>query len=162
MDLQIEYVGVEKDEETQVILGHAGFIKAVEDLYEAMAGSVPGAKFGIAFSEASGALLVRSDGNDPGLIEMAEESMMRISAGHTFIILFKGAYPINVMNSIKGVPEVARVYCATSNPLTVLVAKSDRIRSVIGVVDGLPPRGVESDEEKEKRHKLLRDLGYKR
>lgn len=162
MNLDVEYVGVEKDGETQVILGHAGFIKTVEDLYEAMMTSVPGVKFGVAFAEASGAQLVRSDGNDPGLTKMAEESMMRISVGHTFIILFKGAYPINVMNNVRNVPEVARIYCATSNQLTVLVANAEKMRAVIGVVDGLPPRGVESDEEKEKRHKLLRDLGYKR
>jgi adenosine/AMP kinase len=162
MALEFEYVGINKDNETNAILGHAGFIKTVEDLYEAMVNAVPGIKFGIAFAEASGPCLVRSDGNDDTLRRQAEESMVKIAAGHTFLILFKNAYPINIINDIKKVNEVAAIYCATGNPVQIIVAKAEIGRSIVGVVDGLPSRGVENDEDKEARRKLLRDLGYKK
>jgi len=116
MELELECIAIEKDEDISAILGHAGFIKMVEDLYEAMVGSVPGVKFGIAFAEASGPRLVRSDGNDDGLRRLAESNILRIAAGHTFLILFREAYPINVINNVRNVSEVAAIYCATSNP----------------------------------------------
>lgn len=162
MALEFECVTIEKDEGASAILGHAGFIKTVEDLFEAMAESVPSVKFGIAFAEASGPCLVRSDGNDDALRRQAEDGILKIAAGHTFLILFKDAYPINVINNVRNVSEVAVIYCATSNPLRVIVAKVEDSRSVIGIVDGASPRAVESEDDKQGRSKLLRDLGYKR
>jgi adenosine/AMP kinase len=161
MEIQFECITIEKDEASSAILGHAGFIKTVEDLYEAMAGSVPGVNFGIAFAEASGPCLVRSDGNDDGLRTQAENSILKIGAGHTFLILFTGAYPINVINNVRSVSEVAAIYCATSNSVQVIVAVGDG-RSVIGIVDGVSSRAIESESDKRNRSKLLRDLGYKR
>jgi adenosine/AMP kinase len=162
MEIQFECITIEKDEASSAILGHAGFIKTVEDLYEAMAGSVPGVNFGIAFAEASGPCLVRSDGNDDGLRTQAENSILKIGAGHTFLILFTGAYPINVINNVRSVSEVAAIYCATSNPLQAIVAKVGDGRSVIGIIDGAPSRAIESESDKQNRSNLLRDLGYKR
>jgi uncharacterized protein len=162
MELELECIAIEKDEGTSAILGHAGFIKTVEDLYEAMVGSVPGVKFGIAFAEASGPRLVRGDGNDDGLRRQAESNILKIAAGHTFLILFREAYPINVINNIRNVSEVATIYCATSNPVQVIVAKTETSRSVVGIVDGLSSRAIESEDDKLNRSKLLRDLGYKK
>lgn len=162
MGPEFECITIEKDEDTSAILGHAGFIKTVEDLFEAMVGSVPGVKFGIAFAEASGPRLVRSDGNDDALRRQAEDSILKIAAGHTFLILFREAYPINVINNVRNVGEVAVIYCATSNPVQVLVAKVEDCRSVIGIIDGASPRAMESEDDKQNRSKLLRDLGYKR
>src|SRR6516165_5528011 len=162
MELELECIAIEKDEGTSAILGHAGFIKTVEDLYEAMVGSVSGVKFGIAFAEASGPRLVRSDGNDDGLKRQAESNILNIAAGHTFLILFREAYPINVINNVRNVSEVATIYCATSNPVQVIVAKAETSRSVIGIVDGLSPRAIESEDDKQNRSKLLIDLGSKK
>ncbi len=162
MELQFECITIEKDEGTSAILGHAGFIKTVEDLYEAMVGSVPGVKFGIAFAEASGPCLVRSDGNDDGLRRQAENNILKIGAGHTFLILFTEAYPINLISNIRNVSEVVAIYFATSNPVQVIVTKAGGGCSVIGIVDGLSPRAIESEDDKKDRTKLLRDLGYKR
>jgi len=162
MGPEFECITIEKDEDTSAILGHAGFIKTVEDLFEAMVGSVPGVKFGIAFAEASGPCLVRSDGNDDALRRQAEDSILKISAGHTFLILFREAYPINVINNVRNVSEVAVIHCATGNPVRVLVAKVEHCRSVIGIIDGASPRAVESEDDKQSRSKLLRALGYKR
>ena len=162
MGPEFECIEIEKDEDASAILGHAGFIKTVEDLYEAMVGSVPGVKFGVAFAEASGPCLIRSDGSDDGLRRQAEANILRIAAGHTFLILFRGAYPINVMNAVRNVAEVSSIYCATSNPLRVVVAKVEGARSIIGVMDGASPRAVESEDDKRSRMSLLRDLGYKR
>ena len=162
MGLEFECIAIKKGEGTSAILGHAGFIKTVEDLYEAMVGSVPGIRFGIAFAEASGPCLVRSDGNDDGLRRQAESSILEIAAGHTFLILFREAYPINVINNVRNVSEVAAIYCATSNPVQVIVAKVEDGRSVIGIVDGLSSRAIESEDDKQSRSKLLRDLGYKK
>ena len=162
MGLEFECIPVEKDEGTSAILGHAGFIKTVEDLYEAMLCSVPGVKFGIAFAEASGPCLVRSEGNDEGLRTQAERSILKIAAGHTFVILFTGAYPINVIANVRSVSEVAAVYCATSNAVQVIVAKIENGRSVIGIIDGLSSRAIENEDDKQARSKLLRDLGYKK
>ena len=162
MGIEFECIPIEKSDDTSVILGHAGFIKTVEDLYEAMVGSVPDVKFGIAFAEASGPCLVRSDGNDDVLRVQAERSILKIAAGHTFLILFTNAYPINVINNVRNVSEVAVIYCATSNPVQVIVAKVDEGRSVVGIVDGLSSRSIEGPDDKQKRSKLLRELGYKK
>ncbi|MGC8676382.1 MAG: adenosine-specific kinase [Candidatus Micrarchaeia archaeon] len=158
---EFEVVPVDKPQDTQLILGHAGFIKTAEDLYEAMVSAVPTVKFGLAFAEASGSCLVRSEGNDEQLKKQAEQNMLKIGAGHSFIILFEGAYPINVLNSIKQVGEVTRIYCATSNPVQVIVAKTEQGKGILGVVDGSAPKGIEGAEDKAKRIKLLRDIGYK-
>src|SRR3974390_418700 len=162
MGLEFECIPIEKDEGTSAILGHAGFIKTVEDLYEAMLCSVPGVKFGIAFAEASGPCLVRSEGNDESLKTQAEKSILKIAAGHTFLILFTEAYPINVITNVRNVDEVAAVYCATSNPVKVVVANIENDRSVIGIIDGSSSRAVEGKDDKESRSRLLRDLGYKK
>ncbi len=159
--MEIKSVIIEKDADEQVIIGHAGFIKTAEDLYEAMANSAPGIKFGIAFVEASGPCLVRSEGNDNELIQKAEKNALKIGAGHTFIIIFKNAYPINVSNAIKMVPEVVNIYCATANDVEVFLANGEKGVAILGIADGSYAKGIEGKEEKEKRRKFLRDIGYK-
>ncbi len=159
--LDTEVIKIEKDAETQLVLGHAGFIKTIEDLYEAMVNAVPGVKFGVAFAEASGPCLVRSEGNDAELQKLAESNLLKIGAGHSFLILFKNAYPINVLNALKNVNEVARIYCATANPVEVIVAKTDQGRAILGVVDGSASKGIEREEDKAQRRKFVRDIGYK-
>ena len=159
--LDTEVIKIEKDAETQLVLGHAGFIKTIEDLYEAMVNAVPGVKFGVAFAEASGPCLVRSEGNDAELQKLAESNLLKIGAGHSFLILFKNAYPINVLNTLKNVNEVARIYCATANPVEVIVAKTDQGRAILGVVDGSASKGIEREEDKAQRRKFVRDIGYK-
>ena len=136
MGPDFECVTIEKDQDASAILGHAGFIKTVEDLFEAMAGSVPGVKFGVAFAEASGPCLVRSDGNDDALRKQAEDGILKIAAGHTFLILFREAYPINVINNVRNVSEVAAIYCATSNPVPLVIWQVEDPCSVIGIIDG--------------------------
>jgi len=160
--VELEIVKIEKKDDEQIVVGHAGFIKTAEDLYEAMINSVPGVKFGIAFAEASGPRLIRSEGNDEQLIESAEQNMKRVSAGHSFIILFKAAYPINVINSIKQVNEVARIFCATANPVEIIIATTIQGRAILGVVDGLTAQDVEKPEDRQNRRKFLRDIGYKK
>ncbi len=159
--MEIESVEIKKEEDEQLIIGHAGFIKTAEDLYEAMANSVPGIKFGLAFAEASGPCLVRSEGNDKSLIKKAEQNALKIGAGHTFVIIFKNAYPINVVNAVKSVPEVVGIYCATANNVEVVLAHTKNGRAVLGVADGSSAKGVEKEEDKAARRKLLRDIGYK-
>ena len=144
-----------------IILGQTHFIKTVEDLYEIMVTSVPGIKFGLAFCEASGPCLVRSEGNDSELKKQAEQSALSIGAGHTFIIYIKNAYPINLLNAIKNCPEVCRIFCATANPVQVLYVESEQGRGIIGVIDGSSPRGVESATDVSKRKEFLRKIGYK-
>jgi uncharacterized protein len=160
--MQISEVPIVKPEETNVILGHSHFIKTVEDLYEAMAEAASGLRFGVAFAEASGPCLVRFDGNDVALMKLASDAMMAIGAGHTFAVFMEGGYPVNVLNAIKGVSEVCTVYCATANPVRVLVAATDLGRAVVGVVDGSSPKGVETEADQEARRGLLRAIGYKR
>jgi len=145
-----------------LILGHSHFIKTVEDLYEIMVGTVPGAKFGLAFSEASGECLIRTEGNDPELIAAATENARRLAAGHTFVLLLRDAYPINVLNAIKLCPEVCRIFCATANPVEVVLAQTEQGRGILGVVDGFSPKGVEAEHGRAWRHDLLRKLGYKK
>jgi len=144
-----------------VIVGQAHFIKTVEDLHEILAGASPHLKFGVAFCEASGPRLVRSSGNDAALVESARRNALSIAAGHVFVVLLKDGFPINVLNAIKQCPEVAHVFCATSNPLEILVAETSFGRGVIGAIDGSPPLGAENDDEAAAQKALLRKFGYK-
>jgi adenosine/AMP kinase len=162
MSLKFDVVSIPVPEGTSVIVGHSHFIKTVEDLYEALVTSTPTIKFGIAFCEASGKRLVRSDGNDPQLIKLAEESALKVGAGHTFIIYLSNAWPINVLNAIKNVQEVTTVYAATSNPLQLIIAETEQGRSVLGVVDGFKTLGIEGEDDKKERKEFLRRIGYKR
>ena len=146
----------------QLIIGQAHFIKTVEDLYEALVTSMPGLKFGVAFCEASGKALVRTEGSDPGLERLAGDHAARIGAGHSFVVVLGGAFPINVLNRIKSVEEVAGVYCATSNPVTVLVGDTGKGRGILGVVDGMSPKGTEAAPDRAERQAFLRKIGYKR
>ncbi len=149
-------------EGVNLILGQAHFIKTVEDLYETISSSSPSTKFGVAFCESSGPALIRYDGNDAELEKEAAEIAVSLSAGHVFIVLLKNAYPINVLNRIKNLDEVASIYCATANPVQVILAETEQGRGVLGVIDGLRSKGVESGKDKEDRHTFLRKIGYKR
>jgi len=160
--MELSLVPVALPEGTNVIIGQSHFIKTVEDLYEVMATTVPQAKFGLAFNEASGARLIRADGNDQGLTKAAVDAAQAIGAGHVFVLYLRDSYPINVLDRIKGCPEVCRVFCATANPLEVVVAQSGQGRGVMGVIDGAPPVGVEADADREWRRGFLRTIGYKR
>jgi adenosine/AMP kinase len=146
---------------TNIILGQTHFIKTAEDLYEILAGSSPHIKFGVAFTEASGPCLIRYEGNDDALAQEAAGIVQQIGAGHVFAILIREAFPINVLNSIKMCPEVCSIYCATANPLEVVVAESEQGRGIMGVIDGSSPKGVEQDADKAARKALLRNFGYK-
>jgi hypothetical protein len=159
--MEIKTVKIEIPEGFNLILGQSHFIKTVEDLYEAMVNTSPAAKFGLAFSEASGNCLVRYAGNDLDIEKMAREKILEIGAGHSFLIIMREAFPINVLQRIKDVPEVVNIYCATANPIEVLIASSKQGNGIIGVIDGYRPKGIESDEDIKYRKKLLRDIGYK-
>lgn len=161
-DQVLEAVQLEVPEGCNVILGMSHFIKTVEDLYEAVSNTVPGCDFGLAFSEASGPRLVRYDGTDTELIEIARRNVTSIGAGHAFMLVLKGVFPIQVLNAIKAVPEVCRIFCATANPVQVMVARTDQGGAILGVVDGGPPTAVESEEDVKARKELLKKLGYKR
>ena len=155
-------VKIEKPEEINFILGQAHFIKTVEDMHETMVSTVPGIKFGIAFCEASGKCLVRWSGTDETMIDLARKNALAIGAGHSFIVfLDNGFYPINVLNAIKALPEVCRVFCATANPVEVLVAETDQGRGILGVVDGSSPLGIEAEDDIAWRKGFLRMIGYK-
>jgi hypothetical protein len=158
--LEIKAVKIDKPDDLNFILGQSHFIKTVEDLYEALV-NVPGAKFGLAFSEASGACKVRCEGNDPALKELASKNALEIACGHSFIIFIKDAYPINVLNAIKDIPEVCNIYCATANPTEVIIAQSQSGRGILGVIDGLIPKGAEGPDDVSWRKGLLRKIGYK-
>jgi len=160
--VKIEGVRLVPPEGYQLIIGQAHFIKSVEDLYETLASSMPGVKFGVAFCEASGKALVRFDGSDGKATKMAKDFALRLGAGHCFVVILAGAFPINVLNRIKDVEEVAGVYCATSNPVTVVVAGLGRGRGVLGVIDGVSPVGAESAKDRAERREFLRKIGYKR
>jgi uncharacterized protein len=166
MDPHIIVVPIENPDQLNFVLGQSHFIKTVEDLYEAMAQGAPSASFGLAFCEASGPCKIRSDGNDDTLRKLAEKNASAIGAGHTFVIFMKGCFPVTVLNAIKAVSEVCTIFCATSNPTNVVVAEtrfgSERGRGVLGVVDGIVPKGVETVEEAAERHGFLRRIGYKR
>ncbi|WP_432825512.1 adenosine-specific kinase [Dactylosporangium sp. CA-092794] len=159
--LLIDIVTVDKPDDTNVIVGQAHFIKTVDDLHEALAGVSPHLRFGIAFCEASGPCLVRHSGNDDELTKAATNIARSIGAGHSFVILLRDGFPLNVLNPVKAVPEVCGIYCATANPLDVLVAVTERGRGIVGVVDGSPPAAVESDDDITERRSLLRTIGYK-
>ena len=160
--MQIESVSVEIPDGANVVIGQSHFIKTVEDIYEAIVGTVPQAKFGLAFCEASGPCLVRTDGNDDELIKAAIETALAIGAGHSFILMMKDSFPINILNRIRDVQEVCMLYCATANPLDVLVVDNGRGRGIVGVIDGNRPKGVEGEKDVADRKELLRKFGYKR
>ena len=160
--MELLTVRLEIPEGANVILGQTHFIKSVEDLYEALVASVPQLKFGIAFNEASGPCLTRLEGNDDGLRACAERNATAICAGHIFVIVLTNGFPINVLGAIRNVPEVCSIFCATANPLEVVVAQTEQGRGVLGVIDGSSPKGVESPVDAEARHDLLRRFGYKR
>jgi adenosine/AMP kinase len=155
-------VKVDFPEDLNVVFGMSHFIKTVEDLYETLITSSPGLKFGIAFCEASQKRLVRSDGNDRGLVEMAEKAAFDVGCGHSFFVFLDGGFPINVLARIKAVDEVCRIFCATANPLQVIVAETDQGRGVLGVIDGQSPQGIEGEDDKRERIEFLRKIGYKR
>lgn len=160
--MNILTIKIDKPETINFILGQTHFIKSVEDLHEALVSAVPSIKFGLAFCEASGQCLIRWTGTEPALIEMAKKNAQAISAGHSFIIfLGEGFYPLNVLNSIKMVPEVCRIFCATANPTEVIIAQTDQGRGILGVVDGAASRGVEDEKGIAWRKGLLRKIGYK-
>lgn len=159
--LELKPVKIKKPEDVNLILGQSHFIKSVEDMYEILINSVPGIKFGLAFTESSGACKIRSEGNDSQLKKFAEENALEVGAGHSFIILIKNAYPINVLNAIKLIPEVCSIYCATANSVEVIVAESGTGRGILGVIDGLAPKGIETVEDIKWRHDFLRKIGYK-
>lgn len=159
--VRLETVAIHNPDQLNLILGQSHFIKTVEDLHEALVQASPALRFGLAFCEASGARLVRRSGNDPALEELAVRNAEAIGAGHAFVVFLDGGFPVNVLNAVKMVPEVCRIYCATANPVEVLVAVTSRGRGVAGVVDGEPPVGVESDDDIAARKALLRQIGYK-
>ncbi|HEU4527472.1 MAG TPA: adenosine-specific kinase [Actinomycetota bacterium] len=159
--MDISTVAFDKPEDLNVILGQSHFIKTVEDLHEALVGSAPGLRFGVAFCEASGPCLIRWSGNDQELIDIAVRNAEAIGAGHSFVIALREAFPINVLNAVKAVPEVCRIFCATANRLEVVVGQSELGRAVLGVVDGASPLGVETEDDVTERKAMLRRFGYK-
>ena len=159
--LELQIVGIENPEELNLILGQSHFIKTVEDLHEALVGAVPGLRFGIAFCEASGPRLVRRSGNDPELVELATRNALQIGAGHSFIVFLREGFPVNVLNQVKLVPEVCGIFCATANPLQVIVGQTAAGRGILGVIDGGTPLGVEAEADVTARRDLLRTIGYK-
>jgi adenosine/AMP kinase len=159
--LKTEVVKIEAPKDANLILGISHFIKTVEDLHEAVVGSVPSVKFGVAFCESSGPCLVRVSGNDEELKLAAAENAFKIGAGHSFMIFLRGAYPINVLNAVKAVPEVCRVLCATANPVEVIVAETDQGRGILGVIDGYKAKGIEVEKDAAERKEFLRRIGYK-
>lgn len=159
MDLSL--VAIEKPADTNFILGQAHFIKTIEDLYEVIVQTNSSMKFGVAFCEASGPALVRLAGNDDRLIDLARANAVALAAGHAFIIFMENGFPVNILNAVKNVPEVCRVFCATANPTQVVVAGTEQGRGILGVIDGVAPRGVESAEDVTARKKFLRTIGYK-
>jgi uncharacterized protein len=159
--MELLAIAIEKPTDSNVLIGQSHFIKTVEDLHEALVTAVPGIRFGLAFCEASGAALVRASGTSPELVEMAGRNAYRIGAGHSFIILLDNAYPVNVLNAVKAVPEVCTVFCATANEVQVMVAHTETGRAILGVVDGCSPKGVETENDVADRKALLRRFGYK-
>jgi adenosine/AMP kinase len=155
-------VPIEKPEAANLILGQSHFIKTVEDLHETLVGAVPGIKFGLAFCESSGPALVRASGTDDKLVELAKRNALALSAGHSFIVfLGEGFYPVNVLNAVKMVPEVCHIFCATANPVEVILAETEQGRGILGVVDGVRTKGIETEEDVEERKGFLRMIGYK-
>jgi adenosine/AMP kinase len=161
MALEVQAVGLEWEEGCNIIVGQSHFIKTVEDVAEILNSSVPGIEYGLAFCEASGPCLIRTEGNDEKLVEQAAECARRVASGHSFYLILRNAFPINVLNQIKACQEVARIFCATSNPLQILVVATDQGRGIVGVVDGFVPKGVEGPKDREERKQMLRKFGYK-
>jgi len=159
--VEVRSVPVDNPDHLNVIIGQTHFIKTAEDLHEAIVNSVPAAKFGVAFCEASGPCLVRVEGNDPGLRDLAARNALAIGAGHTFVVFLKDAYPVNVLRAIRDTPEVVSIFCATANPVDVLVVESPRGRGVVGVIDGERPKGLETEADRKARREFLRKIGYK-
>ncbi|UCF09244.1 MAG: adenosine-specific kinase [Thermoplasmata archaeon] len=159
--METEFVKVEMPADANVIIGQTHFIKTAEDIYEAMVNSAAGIKFGVAFCEASQECLVRVEGNDDELRNLAAKNALNIGAGHTFVILMKEGYPINVLGALKNVPEVCSIFCATANEVDVMVAQNERGRGIIGVIDGMKPKGIEGEEQRKERKDFLRKIGYK-
>lgn len=161
MEVKIDAVQLEWEEEANIIVGQSHFIKTVEDISEIVVTSVPGVEYGLAFCEASGPALIRTSGNDDTLIQQAAACAQNVAAGHSFFLIIRNSYPINLLNQIKNCQEVARIFAATANPLQVLVGETDQGRGIIGVVDGFRPKGVETPEDQKERKELLRKIGYK-
>jgi adenosine/AMP kinase len=160
--MELKIVQIEKPEAVNLILGQSHFIKTVEDLHEALVSTVPGIKFGLAFCESSGPALVRASGTDDGLTGLAKQNALALGAGHSFIIfLGEGFYPVNVLNTVKTVPEVCRIFCATANPVEVILAETEQGRGILGVVDGAKTQGIETEDDVAQRKNLLRMIGYK-
>jgi adenosine/AMP kinase len=159
--MELKTIPIENPEQLNFILGHSHFIKTVEDLYEAIVNTVPGAKFGLAFCEASDVCLVRYTGTDEELIDLARKNALNLGAGHSFIIFLRDMFPVNILNTIKNVPEVCRIICATANPVEVILAVSELGRGIMGVIDGFASKGIEGEEDIAKRKSLLRAIGYK-
>ena len=160
--MELSSVRIDKPETINFILGQTHFIKSVEDIHEAVVGCAPGIKFGLAFCEASGKCLVRWSGTDAAMVELAQRNARSIGAGHSFVVfLGEGFFPVNVLNAVKAVPEVCRIFCATANPTEVILGATEQGRAILGVVDGFPPKGVESEEDIRWRKNLLRQIGYK-
>lgn len=160
--MELVMVPIEKPEAANLILGQSHFIKTVEDLHETLVGAVPGIKFGLAFCESSGPALVRASGTDDKLVELAKRNALALSAGHSFIVfLGEGFYPVNVLNAVKMVPEVCHIFCATANPVEVILAETEQGRGILGVVDGVRTKGIETEEDVEERKGFLRMIGYK-
>jgi adenosine/AMP kinase len=159
--VELHVIPIDKPDDLNVIVGQSHFIKTVDDLHEALAGTSPHLRFGIAFCEASGPCLVRRSGNDPELVDLAGRTALAVAAGHTFVVFLREGFPVNVLNQIKQVPEVCRVFCATANPLEVIVAETSLGRGIVGVVDGRAPAGVETETDVADRRALLRAIGYK-
>lgn len=160
--MEIKNIRLSVPEDCNIIVGQSHFIKTVEDLYETITTGCPHCKFGVAFCEASGPCLIRIEGNDEELKRISAENAISMGAGHTFVILLKNAFPINILNAVKACPEVCQVFCATANPLEVIVAETDQGRGVLGVIDGFSPKGVEASEDVRTRREFLRKIGYKR
>lgn len=159
--MELKTIKMEFPEDANIIIGQTHFIKTTEDLYEVMVNGVPGIKFGLAFNEASGPCLIRAEGNDQKLKSLAIKNVKVIGAGHIFIIILKDAFPINILNSIKNCPEICTIFCATANQVEVIIAQTDLGRGVLGVIDGYPPKGVETNKDVQERKEFLRKVGYK-
>jgi adenosine/AMP kinase len=159
--LEFKVVKIKKPDDVNLILGQSHFIKTVEDLYETLVNNVPGIKFGLGFVESSGACKIRSEGNDMELKKLAQEFALEIGSGHSFIIFIRSAYPINVLNAIKNIPEVCSIYCATANTVEVIIAESEGGRGILGVIDGAKPKGIENEADIAWRKEFLRKIGYK-
>ncbi|MGQ3685995.1 MAG: adenosine-specific kinase [Candidatus Loosdrechtia sp.] len=159
--METKVVDMDIPEGSNILIGQTHFIKTVEDLYEVMINAVPGIQFGIAFCEASGPCLIRAEGNNKGLKESTIQNCMKIAAGHVFVALIKNAFPVNILNAVKNCPEVCSIFCATANPVQVIIAETGQGRGVLGVIDGYSPKGIESENDVQNRKQFLRKIGYK-